>query len=123
MVGTSRLDAIRQKRPSLVSTAPVPGVIVASPGSTSRATNSSCLALVPSMMLTVAGLPPAGLLTAGTAMSRRPSVSIIDLGPRVSPTATDERIFPEDKLNDISDPPVTDATNPTLPLDAIRGCA
>jgi hypothetical protein len=43
--------------------------------------------------------------------------------PIVSPTATDDSIFPEDMLNDISDPPVTEATNPTLPLDAISGWA
>jgi hypothetical protein len=56
-------------------------------------------------------------------MSLRPAASIIEMEPSVSPTVTDERIFPEVMLNEISDPPVTDATNPTLPLGAIIGWA
>src|SRR5512143_1370679 len=114
---------MRQKRPSRVSIALVAGEMTASRGSTSSVFISSLLALVASMMLTVAGLPPGGSLTAGTAISLRPAVSIIEIEPRVSPTATDDRILPEVRLNEMSDPPVTDATNPTWPLDAISGCA
>ena len=95
--------------------------MTASRGSTSSAFISSLFALVASMMLTVAGLPPAGSFTAGTAISRRPPLSVIEIEPSVSPTATVERILPEVMLKEMSDPPVTDATNPTLPLDASSG--
>jgi hypothetical protein len=48
---------------------------------------------------------------------------MIDIAPSVWPTPTDESIFPEVMLKEISDPPVADPTKPTLPLDAISGCA
>jgi hypothetical protein len=78
-------------------------------------------------MVTVDGPPPRGSFAAGTAISRwlavSIAVSIIDIAPTLSPTVTDDKILPEVRLNEINDPPVTDATNPTFPLAAIRGCA
>jgi hypothetical protein len=45
------------------------------------------------------------------------------MAPTLFPTVTEDKIFPEVTLNEINDPPVTDATNPTFPLLAISGCA
>jgi len=48
---------------------------------------------------------------------------MIDIAPSVSPTPTDDRIFPEVTLKEMSEPPVADTTKPVLPLEAISGCA
>src|SRR6185369_11862937 len=111
--------AIKQNRPSRVNNALVAGVIRASWGRTRSDFSSGCFALVASIIVTVTGVPAAGSFAAGTATSLCPPASTIDIEPRVSPTATDERTLPEVTLNEMSDPPVTDATKPTLPLEEI----
>jgi hypothetical protein len=54
-------------------------------------------------------------------MSLRPTDSIIELGPVLSPTPIEENRLPVARLKEMIDPPVTDDTNPTLPFDEISG--
>jgi hypothetical protein len=56
-------------------------------------------------------------------MSLRPAASTIEIGPTLSPTAIDESSLPDERLKEMIDPPVTEDTNPTLPLDEMSGCA